>query len=526
MVLFFFITGSRLSIKYMLNYINENSLGKNKVSRTIIYGAGSAGRQLASSLENDNNFELIAFIDDDKSLHNQILIGKKVYPPSHLEKIINKKSVKTVLLAIPSISRFNKMKIIDRIKTLDINVRTLPSISDLAQGKIKVSDIKELDVEDILGRDQIEPDQKLISKTVFEKVVIITGAGGSIGSELARQIFSLKPKKLILIENNEYALYKINLEITDILTKTKKIKNVKLIPLLGSVTDHSRMETIIRFFKPDSIYHTAAYKHVPLVEENICEGVKNNVFGTLNMVNLSYKYKVSNFVLISTDKAVRPTNIMGATKRLAELCLQSIQTINNIHKTQFCIVRFGNVLDSSGSVIPKFKQQILNGGPLTVTDPKVTRYFMTLKEATQLVLQAASMTNGFDVFVLDMSNPVKILDLAKKMITLSGLTEKNENSIEGDIEIKFIGLRPGEKLFEELLIGNDPKKTSHPKIMKISDPFISNDILQAHFKDLKNYVENNEIDNIKNLLKKLVESYETNSEVVDQIYFHEKKYNE
>ena len=387
----------------------------------------------------------------------------------------------------------------------------MPSVQEIVDGKISISDIKDLSVEDLLNREQVKPNLELLSKNINSKVVMVTGAGGSIGSEISRQILKLKPKKLILIELNEFALYKIFEEL--------KILNqsIKTVPLLLSIQNSSKIENVIKTFRVDTIYHSAAYKHVPLVEENICESIKNNVFGTFAIARAALKYNVSNFVLISSDKAVRSTNVMGASKRLAEICTQSLYANQNL-QSKFAIVRFGNVLQSSGSVIPKFKKQIKLGGPVTLTHPDVTRYFMTITEASQLVIQAGAMAEKCEVYVLDMGESIKIKDLIEKMIKLSGLTIKNSKNLDGDIEIKITGLRPGEKLYEELLIGDNPKKTYHEKIRKAKDPFIPFNKLKIDLDNLSKYIEENNAKEAKNMLSNLVPSYKSNSEIVDHFY--------
>ena len=390
-------------------------------------------------------------------------------------------------------------------------VKTLPSIQDIVDGKVSISDIKDLNIEDLLSREQVKPNLKLLSKNINSKVIMVTGAGGSIGSEISRQILKLKPKKLILIELNEFALYKISEEL-------KKINyGIKIIPLLLNIQNSLKMEEVFKNFNIDTVYHVAAYKHVPLVEENICESVKNNVFGTFVVAQIALKYNVSNFALISSDKAVRSTNIMGATKRLAEICVQSLYDNQN-QNSKFAIVRFGNVLESSGSVIPIFKKQIKEGGPLTLTHPDVTRYFMTITEASQLVIQAAAMAEKCEVFILDMGESVKIKDLIDKMIKLSGFSIKDDKNLDGDIEVKITGLRPGEKLYEELLIGDNPQKTYHKKIQKAQDLFIPLNRLKIELDNLSSLIEENRVREVKEMLSKLVTSYQSNSKIVDHFY--------
>ena len=477
----------------------------------LVYGAGEAGRQLVVSLKNNPKFSVIGFVDDNLRLNKKVLLGKKIYSYNNLKKFVDTKDINLVFLAIPSIGRNKRNQIIKKLNKLKLIVKTLPSISEIIDGRVTVSDIKDLNIDDLLNREQVEPDTKLLNKNIYKKIVLVTGAGGSIGSELCRQIIKLKPKKLLLLELNEFALYKINEEL-----KFYK-KKFKIVPLLVNTQDQEKLEIIFETFKVDTVYHTAAYKHVPLVEENICAGVKNNVFSTLAVTKASVNKKVLNLVLISSDKAVRPTNIMGASKRLSELCMQGIYYSKKNIKTKFSIVRFGNVLESSGSVIPKFKKQITEDGVVTLTHKDVTRYFMTITEAAQLVIQAGAMGKHSEVFVLDMGKSVKILDLINKMINLLGLTVKDKKNMNGDIEIKIIGLRSGEKLFEELLIGKNPQKTNHPKIKKINDPFIPFKKLEVYIKNLENLISNNKSLEVKKLLNQLLKLYTSNSKIVDHI---------
>ena len=510
-LLFFLITSSRLIVKYFFNdkFSFRNSSNKKKI---LVYGAGNAGRQLVTALEMSLEYDVIGFLDDNRQLHRQILLGKVIYSPSKLEKLVKTKNVNSVFLALPTINRINRNQIIEKLNQYKLAVKTLPSISEIADGKITLSDVKDINIYDLLNRDQIEPDYELLHKNIKSKIVLVTGAGGSIGSELCRQIVKLRPSKLILLELNEFALYKINEELINF------DKNLKIIPLLVNVQNQAKLEIIFQAFKVDTVYHAAAYKHVPLVEENICEGVKNNVFGTLSVVNASVTKKISNLVLISSDKAVRPTNVMGASKRLSELCMQGVHNYVKDISTSFSIVRFGNVLESSGSVIPKFKKQIINGGPITLTHKDVTRYFMTVTEAAQLVIQAGAMGRNSEVFVLDMGQSVKIRDLIYKMVNLLGFTIKDNENPAGDIEIKITGLRPGEKLYEELLIGDDPQNTNHQKIYKASDPFIPFNQLQKELDSLKTLIESNKVDEVKSLLYRLLKLQNSTSEIVDHIY--------
>jgi FlaA1/EpsC-like NDP-sugar epimerase len=510
MLLFSAISISRVIIRYF--FINtfpfKNSKNKKNV---LIYGAGSAGRQLLASLENNPEMKMVGFLDDNQQFHNQTILGQIVYDPLEIEKLINLKNIDLVLLALPSINRIKRNQIIENLNKNKVTVKTLPSIQDIVDGRISVSDIKDLTIEDLLNREQVKPNLELLNKNINSKVVLVTGAGGSIGSELCRQIIKLNPKKLLLLELNEFALYKISEELKNL------TPNLKILPLLINVQNSLRLNDVFKAFKVDTVYHTAAYKHVSLVEENICEGVKNNVFGTLSLAQISIKYNVSNFVLISSDKAVRPTNIMGASKRLAEICVQALYSNQDKH-TKFAIVRFGNVLQSSGSVIPKFKKQIREGGPVTLTHPDVTRYFMSITEASELVIQAGAMSNGCEVFVLNMGESIKIKELILKMIKLSGLTLKDARNSEGDIEVKVTGLRPGEKLFEELLLGDNPQKTSHEKIQKAQDPYIPFNQLKTDLNILSILLDENKVAEVKDKLSKLIPSYQSNAKIVDHLY--------
>jgi FlaA1/EpsC-like NDP-sugar epimerase len=517
MLLFFAVVSARLSVKYLFggNYFFKDK--SQFLKKALVYGAGSAGQQLASALANGNELKVVGFLDDDDQLHGQVLQGQEIYSPLKIADLIKSKEVQLVLLALPSISRLRRNKILKNLSNYQLQVQTLPTVSDIIQGIVSLSDIKDLDVDDILNREQVLPDFQLLSKNINSKVILVTGAGGSIGSELARQIIKQNPQKLLLLELNEFALYKVYEELIIINT------NLKIIPLLVNVQDQTKVSEIFKTFKVDTVYHAAAYKHVPLVEENISESIKNNVFATSAVTKAALSQSVENFVLISSDKAVRPTNIMGASKRLAELCVQGLYKNAKNNKTKMSIVRFGNVLESSGSVIPKFKKQIKNGGPITLTHPDVTRYFMTLTEASQLVIQAGAMSEDCDVFVLDMGESVKIKDLIYRIVKLSGLSVIDENNKEGDIEIKIIGLRPGEKLYEELLLGDNPQKTQHPKIQKAQDPFIPFNQLEVDLNNLRTLLDDNKVFEVKELLTKIVKTYQSNSAIVDHIYLEQSK---
>ena len=434
--------------------------------RVIIYGAGSAGAKLAIELMGDDEFLPVAMVDDDVTLHKKLVKGLIVHSPTNIEAIIHKTKATRVLLALPTASRWKRRAVLEYLAQFQVHVQTIPAVTDLISGKARVDDFREVDVEDLLGRDPVPPDLDLLSAAISGKRVMVTGAGGSIGSELCRQILRQEPKSLVLFEISEIALYEIENELRD---EAARI-GCELLALLGSVHYLDRVREALVTFKINTIYHAAAYKHVPIVEHNLLEGVHNNIFGTLHIAQAAIDAKVDNFILISTDKTVSPTNVMGATKRFAELILQALQ--NKHESIKFCMVRFGNVLESSGSVVPLFRKQIREGGPVTVTHRDIIRYFMTIPEAAQLVIQAGGMAEGGEVFVLDMGKPVKILDLARRMINLTGCTIRDESEPEGDIEIKYTGLRPAEKLYEELLIGTDVSGTRHPRISQAKEYYI------------------------------------------------------
>jgi len=487
-------------------------------SRAIIYGAGAAGIQLAVALNHSSEMKPVCFIDKDPSLHGTYLGGLKVLSPDRLEKIIRKNKVDEVLIAMPSVSRFSLQSLLKEIEKYSIKVRILPGVAELAQGKVSVSELKEVVVEDLLGRLEVTADTSLINKHIKGKVVMVTGAGGSIGSEIARQVLQNSPKSLILFDINEFSLYSIKNELTD------KESEIKIVSILGNVRNKTRVKQVCQGFGVQTIYHAAAYKHVPLVEENPFEAVANNIFGTLNCCLSAMESKVETFVLISTDKAVRPTNIMGATKRFAELILQSLdKEFRETEKIKISMVRFGNVLGSSGSAIPLFQKQIKEGGPLTVTHPEVIRYFMSIPEAAELVIQAGAMGKGGDVFVLDMGKPVRILDLAERLIRLSGMEVKTEENPNGDLEIIFTGLRPGEKLFEELLIGDNVELTEHEQIFKANEDFIHWKKLKEYLDTLRKIESSSDHKELRNIFRQTVSGYEPEKEIVDAIYIQQNK---
>tara|TARA_B100000900_G_scaffold315718_1_gene274634 strand:- start:3014 stop:4975 length:1962 start_codon:yes stop_codon:yes gene_type:complete len=515
-LLYIFVIISRFLAKYLLTG-SFNKSEKEKLN-VLIYGAGGAGRQLFLSLEENAKYKVEGFLDDDHSKHRQYLLGKKIYDPKYLDAIKENKEIKLILVAIPSLNKIKKQEIINKISNRGIEIKTLPNLSDIIEDKLSFSDVKDYLIDDLLDRDPVEANQQLLAQNITSKTILVTGAGGTIGAELSRQILKLQPKKLILFELNEYALFNICEELSLI------YKNLEIVPLLGNILDQKKLEKVFNAFKVDTVYHAAAYKHVPLVESNICEGVRNNILGTLSVVKATINEKVKNLVLISSDKAVRPTNIMGASKRFSELCLQVYKEKNLF--TNFSTVRFGNVLASSGSVIPKFKQQIIEGGPVTLTHNDVTRYFMTVPEAAQLVIQAGALGKNAEVFVLNMGKSIKIREMIIKMINLSGQKLKDENNLEGDIEIKVTGLRPGEKLYEELLIGDNPQQTIHPKIKKIQEPSMSFDQFEKNINELTIHLDNQNSKEVKKILDRSIRFYNSNSELVDHIYNEEKNLNE
>ncbi|MDP3843874.1 MAG: nucleoside-diphosphate sugar epimerase/dehydratase [Oxalobacteraceae bacterium] len=494
-----------------------------------IYGAGGAGNQLASALKHTSDFRPVAFIDDKKELQGATIAGIKVYAFNALQQLIIKRDIKEVLLAMPSLNKAQQKHILERLAPLKLKIKVTPPLTALVNGKgvVHLEDVREIEIEDLLGRDQVAPDPRLIAACITGKSVMVSGAGGSIGSELCRQILRQQPARLILLEMSEFALYTIEQELR--LLQKKLGSTAELMPFLGSVLEGEKCQRIMRTFAVETVYHAAAYKHVPLVEHNPIEGIRNNVFGTLSIAQAAMSVGVNNFVLISTDKAVRPTNVMGATKRLSELVLQAFarqQCAKLLHgqaHTRFCMVRFGNVLGSSGSVVPLFRKQILAGGPITLTHPEITRYFMTIPEAAQLVLQAGSMGEGGDVFVLDMGQPVKIMDLATQMVRLSGLEVKSEATPEGTIELHHVGLRPGEKLYEELLIGDNVEGTDHPLIMCAQEAEIPWPELQGLLQELANACERFDFAEIRVLLHRAVGEYAPQCGIEDFIWREQSK---
>jgi FlaA1/EpsC-like NDP-sugar epimerase len=518
MIMLLLVGSSRFLARWLLreNYFrvlnSQDGIQRDK-KNVLIYGAGDAGIQLASALSHGHEFTAVAFIDDKPSLHQQKVNGLKIYPFNQLEPLISRYKISDVLLAIPSTKSTRRSEIIRLLEPHSIHVRTIPDINEIARGKLTFDALREIDIGDLLGRESVPPNETLLQANIHAKIVMVTGAGGSIGAELCQQIIHHQPRCLVLFEISEFQLYRIEKALLNIAKK-----NCKIIPILGSVTNKNRLEQVCNAFTIQTIYHTAAYKHVPLVEQNVGEAIWNNIFGTLTLAQTAIKFKVETFVLISTDKAVRPTNTMGATKRFAELILQALseESKHNQH-TRFTMVRFGNVLGSSGSVVPLFREQIAKGGPVTVTDKRIIRYFMTIPEAAELVIQAGAMGQGGDVFVLDMGAPVKIVELARRMIHLSGFNVKNESQVAGDIAIVYTGLRAGEKLYEELLIGDCVLETQHEKIMRAEETIIGWNELNPLLTLLKTAVDANDFETVRALLKTVVTGFNPQCAVVDEV---------
>ncbi|RFC43908.1 MAG: 6-dehydratase FlaA1 and capsular polysaccharide biosynthesis protein EpsC [Verrucomicrobia bacterium] len=513
-LLLLLVGASRAFARVWLGGVYQSRATREGLPRVLVYGAGASGRQLVAAMEGSQRMRVAGFLDDDERLHGRVLNGQTVHSPRRLHELVEALAISDVLLALPSVGRKRRREILDVIAHPKVAVRTLPNLTDLAAGKVSISDVKDLDIDDLLGRDPVPPIASLLSKNIVGKTVLVTGAGGSIGSELCRQILVVEPKTLVLVEQNEFALYRIYEELQNQAGISFEAE-VKLVPLLASVRDEERMGAILGTWCPETVYHAAAYKHVPLVEHNVVEGVRNNLLGTLTVALAARRYGVADFVLISTDKAVRPTNVMGASKRLAEMVLQAMAETSEA--TNFSMVRFGNVLGSSGSVVPKFRQQIKDGGPITLTHPDINRFFMTIPEAAQLVIQAGAMAERGDVFVLDMGEPVKIMDLAVRMIELSGLSVRTEANPDGDISVEITGLRPGEKLHEELLIGNNPQPTGHPRILKAQEEFLPWTVLERHLETLQTALDLNDIEGVRGWLQRLVSGYAPEGEIVDWI---------
>ena len=529
----FLVGGLRLLMRqyFMGSLIPERAFFlpvNDKLIKVAIYGAGAAGNQLVNALQMGRVMRPVAFIDDDESIANRVIAGLKVYKSRNIEQLLQDTGAQEVLLAIPSASRSRRREILDSLDGFPVHVRTIPGFMDLASGRVNVSDLQEVDIADLLGRDAVPPQKLLFERCIRGQVVLVTGAGGSIGSELCRQILATGPTALLLFEHSEFNLYSIHSELER--RVRRESLPVRLIPILGSVRNAEQLFELMRTWAVNTVYHAAAYKHVPMVEHNIAEGVLNNVLGSLHTAQAAIRAGVEHFVLISTDKAVRPTNVMGSTKRLAEMTLQALSVeaapvlfgdkaaVAQLNKTRFTMVRFGNVLGSSGSVIPLFREQISRGGPVTVTHPNITRYFMTIPEAAQLVIQAGAMGQGGDVFVLDMGQPVKIAELAEKMILLSGLSLRSEVNPHGDIAVEFTGLRPGEKLYEELLIGDDVTATEHPMIMRANEACLPWAEFKAALELLMAAVEQDDYVRVRQLLRETVSGYAPEGEIVDWIH--------
>lgn len=506
---------------FVRHWLGNHGANRKRIDlpRVLVYGAGSAGRQLAMGLGQSHQVQVVGYVDDDDRLHGHALNGLTIFDPAQLKVVTSEQRITQIYLALPSISRRRRNEIIESLLPLKLQVRTLPGLMDLADGKVEVSDLKELDIEDLLGRDPVPPNPLMIAKNTTGKTVLVTGAGGSIGSELCRQILKASPVRILLVEVTEFALYAIEQDLQKQM-QADQHSDVELIPLLADVRNRARMSEIMRTWRPHTVYHAAAYKHVPLVEHNPAEGIRNNVLGTWVTAEQALAYGVNDFVLVSTDKAVRPTNVMGASKRLAEMVLQAMAEHAGQHgsRMRLSMVRFGNVLGSSGSVVPLFRRQIQQGGPITLTDARITRYFMTIPEAAQLVIQAGAMATGGDVFVLDMGESVKIVDLARRMIELSGLTVQDEANPYGDIAIEVTGLRPGEKLYEELLIGDNPMPTLHPRIMKAQEEYLPWDGLEGKLTALMAAVEANDVTTIRAHIQELVSGYQPDGDVVDWVW--------
>ncbi len=505
-ILFFLgLVMSRILVRYIISDLLGQRAFGGETRRVLIYGAGNAGQQLALSTRHYPGMFLLGYIDDDRRLKGQRLDGSPIFHSSILSEQVERLGITDVLLAVPSMSRSKRKRIVDELKQLSVHVKTLPQVQDIVAGKVTIADLREVEVDDLLGRDAVAPNQLLMGRTIVGKTVMVTGAGGSIGSELCRQIMAIGPRRLILVEMTEFALYKIEQELAEHADSGHYHAEIEIFPELINTTSARSVTSLLASYRPDTIFHAAAYKHVPLLEHNPISGIGNNIISTKNLVLAAENNEVSHFILISTDKAVRPTNVMGASKRVCEQILQAKAKAGS--KTRYTMVRFGNVLGSSGSVVPRFKEQIANGGPVTLTHREIIRYFMTIPEAAQLVIQAGSMAKGGEVFVLDMGKPVKIYDLASTLINLSGLTVRDEANPEGDIAIEEIGLRPGEKLYEELLIGENPMPTKHPRIMQAMEGHMEWNALSEALEMLEDHVRAGDRNAAVSLLRELVPEY-------------------
>ena len=516
-IILLFTLFSRGYIRYWFSLHNKKNNSKNNLSspeQILIYGACLSGVQLQSVISSLPNLDIAGFIDDDPSLYGRTINGHMVYSPTEALPVIQRHNSKNILLASPKITRFRRLEIVEHFKNYPVNLRFLPNIQDLTEGKLTFNEIKNIDIEDLLGRDTTPLSDQLTINSIAGKVIMVTGAGGSIGSELSLQLLALQPAKLLLVDNAEYSLFNIHNRLIEL--NLKNNFGTLIVPLLADVTNEAHISNIIRIYQPSVIYHAAAYKHVPMVEYNISQGVRNNVLGTLSLAKAVRQHRTPALILVSTDKAVRPTNVMGASKRLCELILQAFSAESG-NATSLSMVRFGNVLGSSGSVVPLFRTQISQGGPITITHKEITRYFMTIPEAAQLVIHAGSMGKGGEVYLLDMGDPVKIIDLAHRMVELSGLSVRDHQTPHGDIEIKVTGLRPGEKLYEELLIGNNPSPTAHPRIFKANDHFIPWPILEPELNNLMHHINTDNITGIKQILKKLIPEYQPSLVTTDNL---------
>jgi FlaA1/EpsC-like NDP-sugar epimerase len=511
MVALLLVGGLRFAAKLILLNMIQNFRPREPV---IIYGAGSSGMQLVAALNNGDQYLPVAFVDDSEALVGNTIHGIRVYGPASIHELIENFQVRQILLAIPSATHAERKQILNNLELYPVHVRTVPDLFDMVSGKVRVDEIRDIDIEDLLGRDIVPPDPLLMGACIKDSNVLITGAGGSIGSELCRQILKLRPSTLVLLDNSEYGLYTIESELRDMQALLEYGKEIKIVALLGSVRNQVHVENTLRKFNIRTVYHAAAYKQVPMVEKNIVEGVQNNIFGTLVLSRAAAKFNIENFVFISTDKAVRPANVMGATKRFAEQILQALSESGET-TTKFSMVRFGNVLGSSGSVVPLFRKQIAQGGPVTVTHSEMTRYFMTVQEAAQLVIQAGSMAKGGDVFVLDMNSPVRITDLARKMIHLMGYIVRDERTPNGDIAIEYTGLRPGEKLYEELLIGEHVTGTDHPKIMRAEEDFLSLEEIHVLIGQLESACQSLDLQKIRDVLSVAIGGFVSKEEARD-----------
>jgi FlaA1/EpsC-like NDP-sugar epimerase len=506
-LLFLAIAGSRLFARYWL--FGTDAPRRTPSRRVLIYGAGSAGRQLSGAITQSSEMTVVGYFDDDPGLIGSVIDGRRIHDPADMAKVVEAQAADEILLALPSAPRMRRNEVIAAARSANARIRTLPGLMDIAHGRVEIGHIRELEVEDLLGRSSVDPDAGLMRGAIVGRTIMVTGAGGSIGSELCRQLLALEPATLLLVDISEFGLYEVHRHLE------ARGEAARIVPLLGSVCDEARMQEIIAAWAPDTIYHAAAYKHVPLVEHNPAEGIRTNVFGTFSLGRVAARLDVPNFVLVSTDKAVRPTSVMGATKRAAELVLQALNQVSP--QTRFSMVRFGNVLGSSGSVVPLFRQQIRSGGPVTLTDWRVTRYFMTVREAAELVLQASAMARGGELFVLDMGEPVRIGDLARNMIELSGLTLRTNDDPAGDIEIVEVGLRPGEKLYEELLIGDNPTATEHPRILKADERFTPFEELSQKLDRMADALKAGAIEQIA-ALHELVSEFSNGADVVDWVH--------